>query len=852
MYNYNLSNKANFWKEFSSDFQDGECWGYNKFYRIENLEKDGFIDKKGKLIFKFFVRPQTYAQLCRDQKNYIKMLEKKNLYLANNLGVIKSRIPNNANNITETNETGINPITSECLDKKIINQNSIGSATNEKNALSNSSNNNNFVNSNANNVLVQSKSEENKSKVQNNSNFNGIDNNDNNNIELINIKEEEKILAEENYNIMSNAKNLTEDDVIQATNKVEQNNFINKNKNSNLELNKLRLDQYAVNKRTGIVNEDYNNININSNVYEIYNSNRAYTENIDIGENNNNIKYENQYSSKNNHILNSINTLTVSSDNINSNREKLSYKKIHTNNNNQFNLLNTIFENNPHNFPKKFNFQNKRSENNTHLPSQREEINFKQNNIANGNNQTKDFFINNLNHQNIKDNNLTENNNCIGTNNITNPEYNFNYNYNSNNENKSNQNFINKNARIGSLSSNLNNLNFNYKSTSNNLTNPNNQNNNFSSIQKPNVIVKERLGRNISNNLNSGNTDSSNKQVSENSVNKFSTENDESPSNLNFINPQKIRANQNNKDKEIEINEVDNIKTNNANNNKNNNNNNYNQINKINFKKGLVEKSNAMNKNANSNSLTNSLSNNHNINLNNLEISTEIKNNIKEIAEEGFLNKSEIKLSSCLEEKLETNQNPWISVAKSDNVEIENDHIIITEINYKDLINKKVKHKLLKCEKLLNQIKEKDEANRTTNTISNHINSNKHHHHHLTNEKLHENNTNNSSNSNNNNIKKINYNKIRKNKDSNLVNPANQIVDIRLNFNPFENNNANSNNIMLDISQNLSHDISSNNVMFINGIKKRDQYSETNNNGMDHHNYSLSSGGIFLIFIFSF
>ena len=30
-------------REFSSDFEVGECWGYNRFYRIDLLEREGFL-----------------------------------------------------------------------------------------------------------------------------------------------------------------------------------------------------------------------------------------------------------------------------------------------------------------------------------------------------------------------------------------------------------------------------------------------------------------------------------------------------------------------------------------------------------------------------------------------------------------------------------------------------------------------------------------------------------------------------------------------------------------------------------------------------------------------------------------
>ena len=32
-------------REFASDFEANECWGYNRFFRIDNLNKDGYINQ---------------------------------------------------------------------------------------------------------------------------------------------------------------------------------------------------------------------------------------------------------------------------------------------------------------------------------------------------------------------------------------------------------------------------------------------------------------------------------------------------------------------------------------------------------------------------------------------------------------------------------------------------------------------------------------------------------------------------------------------------------------------------------------------------------------------------------------
>lgn len=62
-------------REFASDFESGECWGYNKFFKIDILEDEGYLSKDDSVILRFFVRPPTYFQKCRDQQHYIAHLE---------------------------------------------------------------------------------------------------------------------------------------------------------------------------------------------------------------------------------------------------------------------------------------------------------------------------------------------------------------------------------------------------------------------------------------------------------------------------------------------------------------------------------------------------------------------------------------------------------------------------------------------------------------------------------------------------------------------------------------------------------------------------------------------------------
>ncbi|XP_035713162.1 E3 ubiquitin-protein ligase TRIM37 isoform X1 [Folsomia candida] len=65
-------------REFASDFEINECWGYNRFFRIDLLESEGYLDPITDTIrLKFDARSPTYFLKCKDQQWYISELERK-------------------------------------------------------------------------------------------------------------------------------------------------------------------------------------------------------------------------------------------------------------------------------------------------------------------------------------------------------------------------------------------------------------------------------------------------------------------------------------------------------------------------------------------------------------------------------------------------------------------------------------------------------------------------------------------------------------------------------------------------------------------------------------------------------
>ena len=73
----NFKKKRNYFMEYSSNFTNGECWGYSKFYKINKLKEDGFLNDNGDMIVKVHIRPESFEQLSRDLKWYIYFLESK-------------------------------------------------------------------------------------------------------------------------------------------------------------------------------------------------------------------------------------------------------------------------------------------------------------------------------------------------------------------------------------------------------------------------------------------------------------------------------------------------------------------------------------------------------------------------------------------------------------------------------------------------------------------------------------------------------------------------------------------------------------------------------------------------------
>ncbi|RNA39159.1 E3 ubiquitin- ligase TRIM37 [Brachionus plicatilis] len=80
-------------REFASDFEVGECWGYNRFFRLDLLASEGYLNiERDSLILRFQVRSPTFYQKCRDQQWYIQHLESTQQNFVSQVNELRERL----------------------------------------------------------------------------------------------------------------------------------------------------------------------------------------------------------------------------------------------------------------------------------------------------------------------------------------------------------------------------------------------------------------------------------------------------------------------------------------------------------------------------------------------------------------------------------------------------------------------------------------------------------------------------------------------------------------------------------------------------------------------------------------
>ncbi|CAG9333493.1 unnamed protein product [Blepharisma stoltei] len=104
-------------RENTSEFEPGECWGYNRFFKIQLLKEEGYLNEEDTILLRFFVRATTYSQKCRDQKHYINYLEASKNNLQEQLKNYKEKCEKNAS-VLDSDENPLEKIEEENLEEE--------------------------------------------------------------------------------------------------------------------------------------------------------------------------------------------------------------------------------------------------------------------------------------------------------------------------------------------------------------------------------------------------------------------------------------------------------------------------------------------------------------------------------------------------------------------------------------------------------------------------------------------------------------------------------------------------------------------------------------------------------------
>ena len=52
---HTLNHRSSIVRDFVSEFEPGECWGYNRFYKIDDLEEEGYLDTENDTVFTLMI-----------------------------------------------------------------------------------------------------------------------------------------------------------------------------------------------------------------------------------------------------------------------------------------------------------------------------------------------------------------------------------------------------------------------------------------------------------------------------------------------------------------------------------------------------------------------------------------------------------------------------------------------------------------------------------------------------------------------------------------------------------------------------------------------------------------------------
>ncbi|XP_062521874.1 E3 ubiquitin-protein ligase TRIM37-like isoform X2 [Corticium candelabrum] len=97
-------------RKFVSMFEVGECWGYNRFFRLECLESEGFLVNDS-IEFQYSVRHASFFYLCRDMGWYVEQVESDRDRHRHRLELLQKDVPEVVDSCSMTSTDALAPVT---------------------------------------------------------------------------------------------------------------------------------------------------------------------------------------------------------------------------------------------------------------------------------------------------------------------------------------------------------------------------------------------------------------------------------------------------------------------------------------------------------------------------------------------------------------------------------------------------------------------------------------------------------------------------------------------------------------------------------------------------------------------
>lgn len=231
---------------FSSEFSIHECWGYNRFIRLDSILNDGYLNIDNQVILTYKIRSPSYYNICKLQQNMIKSLQNNNNIQQEHINVLQHKLSNSNNANT------INTLLQHSIDDNDINHSQPQQQHQRNNSMP---------------LLLNTASSSTTTSINNN--IIVVDNNNSSSSNILLLQQQQNRI----HSIDTSDNSISHQRHSNSNNHHNHNDIVNYNDNNyddDLSTGEIVINQQQNNTiNIQCCDDDYNNNNINININEI-------------------------------------------------------------------------------------------------------------------------------------------------------------------------------------------------------------------------------------------------------------------------------------------------------------------------------------------------------------------------------------------------------------------------------------------------------------------------------------------------------------------------------------------------------------------------------------------------------